>query len=292
MSQKIAVLGASGMLGKDLCALLRVVGYEVFALTRSDLDISDPGAVQTNPYLETADWVVNCAAYTKVDLAETEIEEALFTNALGPKLLAKRLSPHQRMIHLSTDFVFDGSSKVPYTENDPIGPLGVYGDSKFQGECGVREQKYDAIIFRTSWLFGPHGRSFPASIIDAFELGKHLRVVNDQVGNPTYTPDLAEAITQAIEQNLDGGVYHACGSETVSWHQFAELVLSKWSSPMPGPPIESIPSSEYPTPARRPFYSALSTAKLLEAGINPWRPLSESAEEFCARYRKIKLLTS
>ncbi len=284
---KVTVLGANGMLGRDLVKVLEALGHEVKALTRKDVDLTDERTINDCRWLakKNADWVVNCSAYTAVDKAEDEPEIAYDVNEDGVLSLCGKLQNGPRLIHISTDFVFDGTATRPYTEDDEPNPLGIYGKSKLGGERYVEAMLDDPIIFRTSWLFGPFGKSFPLTMINAHNAGKTLRVVGDQVGCPTYTVDLATAIADAIEQNLDTGTYHACGSEAMSWHTFAETVLSTYKGAKIE--LEKITSADYPTPTERPKYSVMSNAKLARAGINPWRTTTESVEEFIERARRM-----
>jgi dTDP-4-dehydrorhamnose reductase len=282
---RILVLGATGMLGSDLVKVLRERGHKVTAFSSKDLDITNEVLVSETPALsrKNYEWVINCAAYTNVDGAEEEPEKARDLNEEAVFNLAARLERVPRLLHFSTDFVFDGSKGSPYVETDEVNPLGEYGRSKMGGERYAEAMTENAIILRTSWLFGANGRSFPKAMISAHDAGKHLRVVNDQIGCPTYTIDLAVAAAEAIEKHLEGGTYHACGQDVMSWHDFAEATLSTWT----GSPVEidAIPSSEYPTLAKRPAYSVLDTGKLTKAGISPWRTTAECIQDFCTRLK-------
>ena len=282
---RVLVLGATGMLGSDLVKVLRERNHKVTAFSSKDLDITDEWAVRESSALskKNHEWIINCAGFTAVDRAENEPELARDINEEGVFNLAARLEHGPRLLHFSSDFVFDGTKGSPYAESDEVNPLGAYGRSKAEGERYAEAMTEDTIILRTSWLYGANGKSFPRTMITAFEAGKQLKVVNDQVGCPTYTVDLAVAAAEAIEKHLPGAIYHACGKEAMSWHDFAERTLAMWS----GKPvsIEGIPTSEYPTPAQRPPYSVLDTAKLTKAGISPWRDTNICLDEFCQRIR-------
>jgi dTDP-4-dehydrorhamnose reductase len=269
------------MLGSDLVNVLRDRKHEVTAFTSKDLDITNHRAVKEHPALSKKkhDWVINCAAYTAVDKAEEEPELAWDVNEEGALNLAERLEHGPRLLHISTDFVFDGTKDSPYVETDEVNPLGTYGQTKLGGERYVEAMTEDAVIFRTSWLYGANGKSFPRTIIKAHEAGKVLKVVNDQIGCPTYTVDLAVACAEAIEKTIPGGIYHACGKDAMSWHAFAEAILKTWTGEELS--IEDIPTSEYPTPAKRPAYSVLDTSTLTKAGVSPWRDTSVCLSEFC-----------
>lgn len=271
---KVTVLGATGLLGTDLVLLLRERGHEVVALSSKDLDIADHQSVLQHPALakKNAHWVINCAAYTKVDLAESEPELARDVNEEGVLNLCERLQNGPRLLHVSTDFVFDGLKTTPYVETDPTNPLCVYGQTKLQGEHYVEAMLDDAIIFRTSWLWGPNGNCFPKTMIRLWESGRNFGVVDDQFGCPTHTLDLAAAIVEAIEQKIEPGIYHAAGHQRMSWHGFAEMVLTFHAGKFVS--VRQLMTVDYPTAATRPANSVLSTEKLDALGIMPWQPVS------------------
>jgi len=257
---RVLVVGAGGMLGREVVAK---AGDEVLGLTRTEFDISDPTA---SAELAAGKWgafdaIVNCAAYTAVDKAEEDRQAAYETNALGPGYLAQAAARlGARLIHISTDFVFDGSATTPYREDAPTNPLGVYGESKLQGEEAVRVAGADWTILRTAWLYGVFGRCFRRSILNAFEAGKSLRVVADQIGSPTSARELATVIWRVLEERVPPGLYHAAGPEAMSWHGFAQRIVSAAG----GNPdrVEEIKTSDWPTPAKRPAYSVLDSSKL------------------------------
>lgn len=282
---RVLVLGASGMLGSDLVQVLRSRKHNVTAFSSKDLDLTDEILVRETPFLsrKNFEWVINCAAYTNVDGAEEEPEKARDLNEEAVFNLAARLERVPRLFHFSTDFVFDGTKGAPYVEEDEVNPLGEYGRSKLGGERYAEAMTENAVIFRTSWLYGAKGKSFPKTMINAHEAGKQLRVVNDQIGCPTYTFDLALATAEAIEKHLEGGIYHACGKDAMSWHDIAEATLSTWTGEKIS--VEGIPTSDYPTAAQRPPYSVLDTSKLSKAGISPWRDTTICLQDFCQRIR-------
>lgn len=285
------------MLGSDLVAELLRRGNDVTApALPQDLDITDPTdmARLASGEVSQFDWIVNCAAYTAVDKAETDVREATEINTIGAGYLATAARTlGAKLIHISTDFVFDGQATKPYSEDAPTNPLGVYGRTKRDGEEAVIENNPNALIVRTAWLYGPNGNSFPRTMIRAFLAGKQLRVVSDQVGCPTYTADLARFLVDLVETNAFPGIYHAVGPEAMTWHQFAIRAIRAWQrthDPMPSDPttqrpisIEPITTEEWPTPAKRPKYSVLSTAKIKGLGIARMRPVDEALAEFCAR---------
>lgn len=264
---RVLVLGGTGMLGTDLVNLLRSKGHDVTAFGSKDLDIVNQKAVLDCRELSKKhhDWVVNCAAYTAVDLAESEPESAWDVNSEAVLNLCEKLANGPRLLHVSTDFVFDGEKTSPYTEEDETNPLGVYGQTKLGGEHYVEAMLDDPIIFRTSWLYGANGKCFPRTIKSLLEKGNPVRVVKDQTGCPTSTSQLSRMIVEALEMNLESGVYHATGSEPMTWFGFAKLLKELIESPTELLPITT---AEYPTPAKRPRYSVLSNAKLASKGIS------------------------
>lgn len=274
-------------MGSALVTALEAAGHELVAPRRDELDITDAASVAQVAVRQfgAVDWCINCAAYTAVDRAESEPDEAFLLNGIGPSFLARAcVMAGCRLLHISTDFVFDGLKASPYTEDDVPNPLSVYGKSKLEGEAAVLESG-SAIVLRTSWLFGPGGPCFPQTILRFWAEGKTLRVVSDQVGKPTYTLDLASAMVRLLPFEPAPGIYHAAGPEPLSWFEFAHRIVSAQEAQCPsGRAVEiaAIPTSEYPTPAVRPKNSVLSTAKLEAIGIQPMRPVDEALREFVA----------
>ena len=272
------------MLGQDLVAEFRSRGHEAIGVGHVELDITEPESVAQIPFgtFGTLDAVVNAAAYTAVDKAEQEEDQATEINGLGVGYLAAATSvTGARFVHFSTDFVFDGTGSTPYETDAVTNPLSAYGRSKLAGERATLANHGNALIFRTAWLYGAHGKCFPKTMIRAYLAGKALRVVADQVGNPTSTVDLSRITVDALETSIAPGIYHATGPETMSWFDFARRSIESYG----GPETEliPIPTEAYPTPAVRPKYSALSFRTLSEGGITPMRPVAESVEEFILR---------
>lgn len=282
------------MLGSDVAAECARRGWTVIAPSEADFDIADPmaAAALASGQYGPIDWVVNSAAYTAVDKAEEERDVAMRVNGLAPSYLSRAASAiRARFLHISTDFVFDGTKTESYEPDDATNPLGSYGESKLLGEDGALAGSMDAIVVRTSWLFGPNGGSFPRTMINAFRAGKNLKVVADQIGTPTYTGDLARTIADVAERGIPGGIYHAAGPDVLSWHEFAQRAISSWielTGEGEAPEIIPIMTEDWPTPAKRPAYSALSTKKLNDAGIEPMRPLDQTLPEFCRRLRELE----
>jgi dTDP-4-dehydrorhamnose reductase len=281
---KILVVGSRGMLGTDVVSEFQSRGHQVITPSLEELDIADPTSVAGATQSLNANWCINCSGYTAVDLAESEEQLAAEINALGPGYLARACGmAGTKLVHISTDFVFDGSSKTPYTEDDRPNPLSVYGRTKLAGEEAVSAALPNSLIFRTSWLFGLNGKSFPRTILNAWRAGKSLRVVSDQVGNPTHTKELARTIADSAEKDVFPGIYHATGPETMSWFDFAKLaieVCQEVDGKSGEIDISPVDSDEWPTPAVRPKFSALSNSKLLAQGIPPMCPVRESLENF------------
>lgn len=272
------------MLGSDVEKELRNRGHEVVAPSSRELDITDPESVAQITTWDGFDWCINCAAYTAVDQAESDEQAAAELNALGPGYLARACAMKGiKLAHVSTDFVFDGKSGTPYTEEDRTNPLCVYGRTKLAGEESVLGAWPMSLVFRTSWLYGPNSKNFPKTMIAAWKAGKQLKVVADQLGNPTYTPDLARTIVDAIEKNVFPGIYHATGPDQMSWHEFALGAITAYRdliSPELEVEIAPIKTEDWPTPAQRPRYSVLSNEKLQKEGIAPMKGVNEALSEF------------
>jgi len=262
---RILVTGARGMLGTEVVKTLEMCGHEVWGTDISSkedkIDITRQDQVRYALSSFKPSWVVNCAAYTNVDLAEDHEDQALALNGKGPDLLAhacRKLSV--RLMHISTDYVFDGTKGKPYTEDDSPNPINVYGASKLAGENAIRHAMDDYIIVRTQWLIGHKGRNFVSTILSAAQINERLRVVNDQWGSPTFATDVARAITQLLEADARG-VYHVCNRGKATWYDLASKAIE-----IVGLSTQVMPVStdEFPRPARRPPYAVLSTKKFTE----------------------------
>lgn len=280
---KVLVIGGRGMLGNDVVAELTKRDIEFGAPTSAELDITDPEVMaKLGERADEFDWCINCSAYTAVDKAEEDRDNAFKINYSGVSLLGGALSFGKcRLLHVSTDFVFDGAKTEPYVETDLVNPLGAYGESKLAGEEAAMH--YGAVVCRTAWLYGPNGNSFPKTMIRAWKAGKTLRVVADQIGSPTYTRNLARVLVDIIElpQRVEPGIYHTAGPESMSWHEFATRAIETYSGSRPE--ITPINTEDWPTPAKRPKYSVLSFEKVAALGIEPMRPVDEALREFVVR---------
>jgi dTDP-4-dehydrorhamnose reductase len=277
---KLLLMGGNGQLGCELRRLAWPAGYIITAFDRGELDIAQREQVVATVARERPDIVINAAAYTAVDRAETEPDIAWASNCTGPANLAsachKAAIP---LIHISTDYVFDGSKAGPYCEDDPVHPLGVYGESKEAGDRAVRGALASHMILRTAWLYSAHGHNFVKTMLRLGQERPVLRVVADQIGSPTSAADIAAAIGAIVQQvaagNTGWGTYHFAGGGAVTWHGFAEAIF-ELAAPWRGaaPRVEAITTADYPTPARRPANSVLDCSKIAAAfGIvpRPWR---------------------
>jgi dTDP-4-dehydrorhamnose reductase len=271
------VTGAAGMLGRDLTALLAARGEEFTALNRTDLDITDQASVAAGVSAAKPDVVVNCAAWTAVDAAEEHEAEALAINGHGAAHLASACrAAGALLVHVSTDYVFDGHASAPYAEQAPTAPAGAYGRTKLAGEQVVRETLPDgSYIVRTAWLYGAHGKNFVKTMLRLAANGTSPGVVADQHGQPTWTADVASQITALIGKSAEPGIYHATSSGQTTWHGFAEEIFKLYSESQdpdnerPAVSPRPITTAEYPTPAKRPAYSVLGHDAWREAGIAP-----------------------
>ena len=257
---RILVTGANGMLARDLCPMLEDADFEVIETTRNELDVTDELQVPRVISDVKPDYVIHCAAYTNVDKAEEEPEIAELVNAKSAEYIAKACNSNNAvMIYISTDYVFDGTKKTPYVPDDTTNPTGAYGLSKLHGEEAVRKFCPAHYIIRTSWLYGHHGKNFVETMISLAEKTE-LKVVDDQVGCPTWTVDLSDAIISFIDEEPPFGTYHACGAGSTSWYGFAKEIFDLMSLN-----VNLIPctTEEFPRPAKRPAYSVMDNEGLL-----------------------------
>ncbi len=275
--RSVWIVGAAGMLGRELVPLCRerLPEAEVSALDLPEFDITDAEAVEAALRRTRPQLVINAAAYTDVDGCESHELEARAVNASGPANLARACRAHgARLVHVSTDFVFDGRKRSPYEPDDPVHPLSAYGRTKAEGEELVRAVLPDHVIVRTSWLFGPHGRNFVKTILRLSAERDELQVVDDQVGCPTYAPDLAAALL-ALALGGHTGTVHFCNDGACSWHGFASEIVRLAGHTAR---VRPITSAQLSRPAVRPAYSVLSTQSFRQAaGIAP-RPWQEALE--------------
>lgn len=289
MPQKAVVFGCSGQLGVELVTEFRARGYHVTGFERTALDISDAARVESTLASIEPDVVLNSAAYNQVDVAEKEPQAAFTANALGVRNLA--IASRQvdaRLVHFSTDYVFDGTADRPYTEDDPIHPLGAYAVSKLAGEFYAQAYLDAPLIIRTCGVFGPGGLktargNFVELMLRLAGQGQPIRVVEDYVASPTYAPVLASRTADLVDRKCHG-VYHAGGGSPISWFDYAKLIFR---AARLNPPLQPTNAREYRTAARRPQYSALSNAKMESEGVAPFPPLEEAVRDYMTRRARL-----
>jgi len=299
---KILLTGKNGQVGWELQRTLATLG-EVVAIDRQRMDLANPDSIRNTIRTIQPDLIVNAAAYTAVDKAESEPDLAMAINGIAPGIMAeeaKRLGAV--MVHYSTDYVFDGTKTSPYTEDDTPNPIGVYGKTKLVGEQAVQSAGVPHLIFRTSWVYGLRGKNFLLTILRLAKERDELRIVDDQIGAPTWSRMIAEATAQILAQCFSpltphssfltekGGLYHLTSSGQTSWYGFTRVILEATEAsqgtqslaprPRPLPQLVPIPASEYPLPAMRPTNSTLSNSKLTRAfGVS--MPVWDNALRLC-----------
>jgi len=284
MTKRAVVFGASGQLGVELCAELRRRGYEVSAFERARLDIGNGEKVERAIADFDPQVVFNAAAYNQVDVAEREPLAAMEANGLAVRNLALACRQNDaRLVHFSTDYVFDGTLGRPYKEDDAVHPLGAYAVSKLAGELYVQAYLDRPLIVRTSGVFGPGGLrtargNFPELMLRLAREGKPIRVVEDHVASPTFAPLLASRSIDLLEKGL-AGVFHVGGGQPISWFEYARLIFMKAGL---AADLRATDEREYRTAARRPKYSALANARMAECGIEAMPPLDVAVERYLA----------
>ena len=262
MRKKILVTGANGQLGMELQQLSKAYPlFEFIFTTREEMPLDNPGAISNFIAKHQPQYFINCAAHTAVDKAESEKELAYQINAEAPGIIAKACKENNvQLIHISTDYVFNGTGTVPYKESDATDPVNLYGDSKLQGEKKVMEFNPDSIIIRTAWVYSEFGKNFVKTMLRLMADKDQISVVSDQSGTPTYAADLAEAILQIISsQQWTPGIYHFSNEGAITWYDFAVAIKELSGSNCK---VNPITTSQYPTPAKRPGYSVLDKTKI------------------------------
>ena len=279
---RVLVTGYAGQLGWDTVRQLEARGIECRGVDAEDFDLTDGQAVRdyVRDYRPTA--IVHCAAYTNVDKAESQPEICAAVNGMGTvNIVRAALSVGAKFVFISTDYVFPGTGDKPWQINDAYGPLNVYGMSKVQGEDAVRSLMTRWFILRTSWVFGKNGHNFVRTMLRLGAEKKEIRVVNDQVGSPTYTRDLARVICDLLPTDKYG-IYHVRNEGFMSWCDFAKMIMPKSGLPCRVLPVAS---SEYPTPAKRPLNSRLDGSALAAAGIEPMPSVENALDRYLAEIR-------
>jgi len=282
MPSKIVVFGSGGQLGTELVRAFQARGHTVVPSDRHSVDITDPARVEQHLGEVNPDIVVNAAAYNQVDVAENEPRAAYQVNALAVRsfaLACRQLDA--RLVHFSTDYVFDGTARTPYTEETLTHPLGAYAVSKLAGELYAHAYLDNPLIIRTSGVFGPGGRhtargNFPELMLRLAAEGKPIRVVADHTASPTYSPALADRTADLVEAG-EHGLFHAGGGTPISWFDYARMIFRLAGL---DPDLTATNEREYRTAARRPQYSALSNARMESRGIAPMPPLDDCVREY------------
>ncbi|QJC21130.1 dTDP-4-dehydrorhamnose reductase [Arcanobacterium buesumense] len=260
------VVGAKGMLGTDLVARIKRDGHEVLAVDLGDIDITDVDSVNT--VVTDVDVVVNCAAFTAVDPAEENEGTAFRVNATGPANLARRCAQiGARLVQISTDYVFRGDGSTPWGENDPVDPMSAYGRTKVAGEWAVQAYTDDYLIVRTAWLYGKYGNCFPKTMAKLSQTHDTLKVVTDEVGQPTWTVDLADLIVRLVDAKAPSGIYHGTSQGETSWNLFTKEIMRSIGKD-PEMVLETT-AAAFDRPAKRPSYSALGHDALTAIGVEP-----------------------
>jgi dTDP-4-dehydrorhamnose reductase len=282
MNRKVIIFGAGGQLGVELCREYERRSWNVTKFERQTLDVTDSAGVEDAVARTEADVVINSAAYNQVDIAEKEPAAAYQANALAVRNIAMACrQAGAKLVHYSTDYVFDGTKGSSYLETDATHPLGAYAVSKLAGELYARAYLDDVLIIRTSGVFGPGGMFTPRGnfvevMLRMAKNNQPIKVVMDHVASPTYAPAMAQRTADMVEKKLSG-IYHLGGGEPVSWYHYARTIfdLAQLS-----PSLQPTDEREYRTPARRPKYSALSNDKLNAAGIEPMPPFREAVRMY------------
>jgi dTDP-4-dehydrorhamnose reductase len=281
--KEILILGAQGQLGVELQSAFHDAGH-LTACGKSICDLSDPSSIRAAIRGARPDIILNAAAYTAVDRAESESELAMHINGDAPGIIAEEAKKYNALlIHYSTDYVFDGSKSGPWVEDDPVFPLNIYGATKLAGERNIQRVGGRFLIFRTSWVFAPHGNNFLCTMLRLGQEREHLRVVNDQKGAPTSAAALARATRRILDRpanQIRPGIYHMTCAGQTTWCGFAQAIFARAQSGKPWATVIGIPTSEYPTPAMRPANSVLSNKKLKTAfnvELPPWERALDDA---------------
>jgi dTDP-4-dehydrorhamnose reductase len=290
-SKKVIIFGCRGQLGVELMAVLEARGYAVLGFDRSEVDISDAAQVERAFATQEPAFVVNAAAYNQVDVAEKEPLPAMQANGLAVRNLAMACRQHDaRLVHFSTDYVFDGTAGRAYTEDDAPRPLGAYAVSKLAGELYAQAYLDNPLIIRTSGVFGPGGLNtargnFIEAMLRLAASNQPIRVLNDHVASPTYSPFLAARAAELVDRNLTG-IFHVGGGQPISWFDYAAMIFRVAGL---HPELKPTNEREFRTAARRPKYSALSNAKMERAGIEPMPPLETAVKLYMQeRTRRVR----
>lgn len=286
---KILVTGSTGQLGSEMVRMLRADGVDVTGIGSKALDFCQPRQVRDWISAFKADWVINCAAYTHVDMAEQESDKAFLINRDATRALSEGIESYAgRLLHISTDFIFDGEQSHPYSEEDAPNPLGVYGQSKLAGEQAVLEVLPEATVVRTAWVYGEAGNNFVKTMLKFAAERNEIRVIDDQTGSPSWTWDIAKAVCSLVNSRASG-IYNFTNEGVASWYDLANEVVGvarQLGYPVKTSYVRPIPACDYKTLATRPVYSVLSKRKIrtvLSHQIPHWR---DSLHEMLTRLQK------
>lgn len=280
---KIMLTGANGQLGQEIAYQLKASSFSVFAFTKTELDITDELKVQKVVEEIQPDVIINAAAFTKVDLAESEETLAYNINGFAQRNLAVAAEKiGAKICYISTDYVFDGNGFEPYKEYDKCNPLGVYGKSKFVGEELTKTLSTKYFIVRTSWVYGEYGSNFVKTMLNLAEKRNEIGVVADQIGSPTYTGDLATFLISLI-QTEKYGIYHCTNSGSCSWYEFAKAIFEEMELDIK---VNPLTTDQYPTPASRPHYSVLDNGALEMNGFEKIRHWKEGLSFYLNNIKK------
>ncbi len=272
--RKILLIGSNGQIGSDLAPLLPILG-KTFQFDQADCDLSHPDQIVKMVNSIRPNLIINAAAYTAVDKAEEETHLAMAINGTAPGILAEQAKKiNAALIHYSTDYVFDGNKAAPYNENDSINPINMYGKSKAKGDQNILDSGVPFIILRTTWVYNRSGKNFLTTMTRLAKEKKEIKVVNDQIGTPTWSQSIANATVQVLKQALGNnspennteinkysGIYNLSCSGKSNWYEFAKIIINNLNLDSP-PLVTPIPTSEFPTPAQRPKNSILSNEKI------------------------------
>jgi len=269
----ILITGASGQVGRELTEYLNLLQFNATGLSRTQMDITDIDSVEKAIKIYQPQFIINPAAYTNVDGAEKDVDSAYKINMDGPANISALCENYGiPLIHISTDYVFDGNKKTPYFESDTPNPIGEYSKSKYEGELAVRENMDNYIILRISWVFGKYGKNYVKSALNWAKTQDLLNIVDDQIGSPTFVTHLCDAIFVLLqkyfsENTLKWGLYHYCGSPPVTRYDFTKIIIEqgiKWGFIEKSPKLNPVPSTFFSTPAKRPQNSAMDSSLIKE----------------------------
>jgi dTDP-4-dehydrorhamnose reductase len=281
---KVIITGANGMLGQDLFLACKQRGWAVQSFSSNEVDITNPEQIDEKMAMHSeSDFLINCAAFTRVDDAELKGQRAYEVNAVGPFYLAKWCLKYQMpLVHFSTDYVFDGKKDHPYLEDDGVNPINKYGLSKLGGETAIRSLLKQYFILRTQWLYGENGHHFINTVRALAEQKPEISIVNDQWGAPTSTEEVARMTCELLEKRADWGLYHMTASGETTWYDYARFIVATDNVFCS---VKPIPTESYPRPALRPKNGRLNIQKLSEAGIFPM-PWSDSVKAYLLKNQK------